>query len=468
MTADRDLDRQLAGWLDERATTTLPDGLLARGLARVGATRQRPRWFVADRLPVGSSTLGRAIVPAWAILLLAILAAVAVVATGARLFLLPVPAITVDASPTGPNNTISPPSAPPTPGASPSSSDGPLGGRLILAQTLSHLGDTGRHEVLAIDAGTGERTFLGTLLGSKIKGNPNPRYTFLRSDTHVLIVGGDERDLAEPSDASRAFGFLTVADLHVACCGAESPGRVVLSPRGDRAAFVRGDRYDNPIETVIVDIANGATTRLAAPAGANWFGLLAWAPDESTLVAYGCRPCNAAPSPSEKQTAHHSHLYVIPVNGSAMRELVDVDNGAITAAWTPDGTSLVTQTWLCPAGSYMPRCDPAQGRTLLRTVRVSDGAIVDLSEGDNGLFEYSVSPDGQRLAFRTNDGLFVRSLNGAAEAPIKLADGLAFNASWSPDGAWLLFERNPAETWIVRSIGGEPRLLGTGLQAAAW
>jgi len=98
MTAVRDLDRQLAGWLDERATSITPDGLLARSLARVDATRQRPRWVVGDRLPSGSAW-GRAVVPAWAILLFILLAAVAVVATGARLFLLPVPATIVDASP---------------------------------------------------------------------------------------------------------------------------------------------------------------------------------------------------------------------------------------------------------------------------------------------------------------------------------------------------------------------------------
>jgi photosystem II stability/assembly factor-like uncharacterized protein len=48
MTADRDLDRQLASWFDERAVTHVPDGLLERSLGRVGATRQRPAWLIPD------------------------------------------------------------------------------------------------------------------------------------------------------------------------------------------------------------------------------------------------------------------------------------------------------------------------------------------------------------------------------------------------------------------------------------
>jgi photosystem II stability/assembly factor-like uncharacterized protein len=117
MTADRDLERQLAALLDQRAMSTAPDGLLSRSLARVDRTRQRRRWLVGDQLPVGSSRLGRAFLPAWAILLLVILAALAMVATGARLFLLSVPATIVEASPSPSSSTLASiePSAEPTP-----------------------------------------------------------------------------------------------------------------------------------------------------------------------------------------------------------------------------------------------------------------------------------------------------------------------------------------------------------------
>jgi hypothetical protein len=447
MTADRDLDRQLVGWLDERATTTLPDGLLARGLARVGATRQRPRWFVADRLPVGSATVRRAFVPAWAILLLAILAAVAVVAAGARLFHLPVPAIVVDASP-APSLAAITPSLTPEVSATP----GPLGGGLILAHTYKRFGNPDPHDVFAIDAGTGDRILLGTLPGAGATGRSG-RYSFQRdvARDHVLIGTA----LDAPTAASDAYGFLT--------------GDGVLSPGGARIGYVDGDGLQTRFEVVIHDVDGGGIHKLPAPTGMNWFGLLAWAPDESAVLAYGCRPCNKAQTPQEKQTPYHGHLYVVPLDGSPWHELLDADNGAVSGVWLPDGKTLLTGTWICPSGSYMPRCDPATGEISLGTVTVADGTTTNLGRV-SGLFELKVSPDGQQVVYRTNDGLYVRSVDGGA--PLKIAESvdpdLAFNPDWSPDGQWLLFERNPAELWIVPSSGGAPRLIGSDLGGAAW
>jgi len=51
MTIDRDFDRQLATWFDERATLRVPDGVLGRCLERIVVTGQRPGWLVLDRGP---------------------------------------------------------------------------------------------------------------------------------------------------------------------------------------------------------------------------------------------------------------------------------------------------------------------------------------------------------------------------------------------------------------------------------
>ncbi len=59
MTATHDLDRQLGAWLEERATSTPPDGLLERSLARVDATRQRPGWLIRDGWRLSSSAAAR-------------------------------------------------------------------------------------------------------------------------------------------------------------------------------------------------------------------------------------------------------------------------------------------------------------------------------------------------------------------------------------------------------------------------
>jgi hypothetical protein len=466
MTSDRDLDRQLAGWLDERATSITPDGLLARSLARVDATRQRPGWLIGNRSSEISLAFRPGFVPAWAILLLVVLAAVALVAVGARLVLVPAPAILADLSP---SPTLA--TATPGPSVEPSPTAGPLGGRLILAQTFKRFGDPAPHDVLAIDAGTSERTLLGTLPGAA-NGGPSGAYVFQRSqnDSHVLLDAtyGTPSDatLGTLTDAGRAFGFITPTDLKLE--GGDYDG-LMLSPLGDRVASVRTSSFAVPIEVVVLDLSGRTLIRLPVPTGMTWFGLDSWSPDESALLAYGCRPCNRALTPQEKQTSDHGHLYVIPLDGSSWRELLDVNNGDVSGQWLPDGKTLVTNTSMCASGSYEPRCDPATGKNVLGTITVADGMSTELVRV-SGFFEFKVSPDGQRVVYRTNDGLYVTNVGGGT--PLKITDSidpdLAFDADWSPDGEWLLFERNSAELWIVRSSGGTPRLIGSDLAGASW
>jgi photosystem II stability/assembly factor-like uncharacterized protein len=85
MTLDRDLDRRLVVWLDERAVAAAPADLLARSLARVDATRQRAVW----RFPVvalgGPATIGRRTVPAWALLLIVGLLVAALLVVGGQI-----------------------------------------------------------------------------------------------------------------------------------------------------------------------------------------------------------------------------------------------------------------------------------------------------------------------------------------------------------------------------------------------
>jgi Tol biopolymer transport system component len=49
MTERNDLDRELGAYLEARATSQAPDGLLKDALEQIGTTRQRPGWLVPDR-----------------------------------------------------------------------------------------------------------------------------------------------------------------------------------------------------------------------------------------------------------------------------------------------------------------------------------------------------------------------------------------------------------------------------------
>jgi WD40-like Beta Propeller Repeat len=340
---------------------------------------------------------------------------------------------------------------------------GPLGGGVILAQSWKSLYDRTQHDVVAIDAGTGRQTLLGALPGGVV----NP-YRFQRSadGSHVLATDQDmisAASLQAPTDASRALGFIDATKIIDACCKRDTTTSTDLSPRGDRIALVRHN--GGPLEVVILDVGGGGLQRLSVPRGMDFFGGLSWAPDESALVAYGCRPCNQAQSPSQRQTPFHAHLYVIPLDGSPWRELLDVDNGMVTASWSPDGATLATTTWFCPSGSFMPRCDPAGSKTTLGTVPVAGGLPTTLAEGP-ALFGMAWAPDGTRIAYRTNDGLYVVSPDGTDL--VRLDDGADAGPGWSPDGQWLVFQRSPLDFWIISAGGGAPRRIATGYAGAAW
>ena len=98
MTADRNLDRQLSGWLADQPAA-VPADLLARSLRRVAATPQRPGWLARGGWQVPMRGLRPLVVPAWAIVLLLLGAVLVLAAVGARLVFDRTPSLLVDASP---------------------------------------------------------------------------------------------------------------------------------------------------------------------------------------------------------------------------------------------------------------------------------------------------------------------------------------------------------------------------------
>ena len=119
MTADRDLDRQLASWLDEQATQRVPDGLLERGLKRVDATRQRPGWIVTDQRATRGQRRFRSLP---AVVRLATAAVIGAIVIGGTLYLYQrgLPAVGTVAPTPVISLVPSPPAPSPAPAVSPS------------------------------------------------------------------------------------------------------------------------------------------------------------------------------------------------------------------------------------------------------------------------------------------------------------------------------------------------------------
>jgi WD40 repeat protein len=349
----------------------------------------------------------------------------------------------------------------PSPGeatASPSPM-GPLGGGLILVHDLARFGDRSIHDVVALDAGTGERTLLGTLPGQDVW-----TYQFQRSAdrNHVLILTnnglGALSNLDGPTEASKPFGFIPDHGIDVG-------SGVVLSPGGDRIAGV--DDFDRPTRIVVSGVGGGSRT-IRLPAGVKRLLIHAWSPDQSALIAAGCRPCNTTQTPDEHQTADIEHLYVVPLDGSPWRELLDEDNGYLSATWSPDGSTLAVTDFECVPTTNMPRCPPG-GKSTMSLLAVADGSERRLTSGTERTEMAAWSPDGRRLAYiagkagdiLTDGGIFVVDADGTNA--LKIADTSDDEPPiWSPDGRWLLFKKDwsTTEWWVVPADGGVPRSIG--------
>jgi hypothetical protein len=361
--------------------------------------------------------------------------------------------------------------------ASPASTTpaGPLGGALIIAQGRTGPYDRGPFDLYAVDAGTGERQVLGTLPGRSYG------YEFQRDadGRHVLVASGSGASgtissVEAPTDASASFGFIASRD--VAWIGSKADAAntnaayargYVLSPRGDRVATVHVDRFDHPFEIMVLEVGGKAFHAIPAPSGMNLGFVQSWSPDESAVIAVGCRPCNAD-TPDGPQTIAHDHLYIVPLNGSPWRELLDEVNGGLQASWSPDGSTLLVTHWECPPGSMWPRCPPFKASVSL--VSVSDGSERPLTLGTETAESPVWSPDGTRIAFvggRAGEiikaaGIYVVNADGSGAT--KFADTTdRFGPVWSPDGRWLLYQNSNGQTsgwWLVPVGGGAPRLLG--------
>ena len=342
-----------------------------------------------------------------------------------------------------------------SPSASASVPAGPLGGGLIVAHDFQNQHD-GPFDVFLIDAGSGARTRLGTLPG--LRGRA---YAFQWSAdrSHILIPDalGPMPALQAPTEAAKRYTVICCKDPHGA-------GSWVLSPLGDRIAGVRqDDRGQRALEIVVLDVDGNGTVRLPLPTGVNAGGV-SWAPDGSAVVIAGCLPCNGAGFRQHPKPVEHQHLFIVPIDGSPVRELLDDTGGGPGApAWSPDGASIAVVRLICDPSRVMPFCAGDPG--VLETVQVANGAVKRMGNVGRADFGPVWSPDGRRIAYADDTGLFVIGADGTGLTRLvgeaaRLVGGESTRVQWSPDGSWILFRSGLASLSIVPSDGGESRLVG--------
>jgi dipeptidyl aminopeptidase/acylaminoacyl peptidase len=160
----------------------------------------------------------------------------------------------------------------------------------------------------------------------------------------------------------------------------------------------------------------------------------------------------------------HSHLYVVPADGGAARQLTHGSwgvgagelRGPVTFDWTPDSKSIVFQA----ARDFDN--DLSYERAQLLAVDVASGALRELVATKGSWGQPTVSPDGRTLAFtgypeskktHTVSDLYVVPIGGGEIK--KLTAGLdrdPINVRWAPDGSGLYFDADDHGTRNVNFV----------------
>ena len=149
-------------------------------------------------------------------------------------------------------------------------------------------------------------------------------------------------------------------------------------------------------------------------------------------------------------------IWTLPVEGGAARRLTDDLTDGAQPDWSPDGKSLVFQSY-------------RDGSFQIWTVRADGTGLKPYTRGAFDCREPRFSPDGKTIAFSSDrTGAYaIHTLDLATGAMTLWASsqGQACEPAWSPDGSKIAFAVDRARIEIVDAKGA--RTLGPAVKASA-
>ena len=266
--------------------------------------------------------------------------------------------------------------------------------------------------------------------------------------------------------ASAQDGLLELDDLRLET----RLSGITLSPDGRSAIVVTSrpnyedNRFDRSL--VLVDVATGS--RLDLTPHRPKVGQPRWSPDGSTVAFV------------DSGTDDKPQLFLLPIKGGEATQLSEADGGVSAFEWSADGRQIFFTGVIPPDevegeerhnksfevgyNSYLTK-EPPRPNYLWR-IRIEDGEIEQMTEGEENIRDVTVSPDGKKIAYElmpdADTGSAIRTRirisDLASDNTIDLEGPVpAFLGEFSPDGSSLA---------VAGPVGPEPYFNPMGVYLA--
>jgi TolB protein len=252
------------------------------------------------------------------------------------------------------------------------------------------------------------------------------------------FVGGERDPRAGSTVANGLLAFSGGGQIHVVFPDGSGPRQLThlgghdaldvhWSPDGSMLAF---RVWANGNYQLFVARADGTDpTNITGSMGV---GELAWSPDGSML------------SFTSSQKGNDSDVFVVQVDGTGLRAVVESPLTEHRPQWSPDGTLIAFERW--------PVHDRDPGTPDIYTVGLDGSEPVPLVTSAGWDTGAAWSPDGSRIAFSSErDGdeeIYVVNADGSDEQKLTDLPGVdASSATWSPDAGRLSFVAHDGEQW---------------------